>query len=94
METKANDLFARYAKLYYDNNYVTSVYFFDTGSASGYGSCWLVKKTVKGSGQEGGGDQDSSWDAIHVCNHEVDGSNFTHTINTTVFLMMKTSNDY
>ena len=37
-----------------------------------------------------GGDQDSNWDAIHVCNHEVDGNNFTHTINTTVFLMMKT----
>jgi len=24
---------------------------------------------VKGGGSEGGGAQDSSWDAIHVCNH-------------------------
>lgn len=48
-----------------------------------------------GGAEDGGGDQDSNWDAIHVCNHEpLDANNFTHTINTTVFLMMKTKNDY
>lgn len=44
MENKANDLFERYAKLYYDNNFFTSVYFFDT-DANGFGSCWLVQKS-------------------------------------------------
>ena len=45
-----------------------------------------------GGAEDGGGDQDSTWDAIHVCNHEASGnSTFTHTINTTVFLMMKTN---
>lgn len=44
MEQKANDVFARYAKLYYDNNFYTSVYFFDTDD-NGFGSCWLIKKS-------------------------------------------------
>lgn len=44
MEQKANDVFERYAKLYYDNNYFTSVYFFDTDD-NGFGSCWLIKKS-------------------------------------------------
>jgi hypothetical protein len=44
MEQKANDVFARYAKLYYDSNFHTSVYFFDTDD-NGFGSCWLVKKS-------------------------------------------------
>jgi capping protein beta len=44
MEQKANDVFARYAKLYYDNNFLTSVFFFDTDN-NGFGSCWLVKKS-------------------------------------------------
>ena len=43
MEMKANEVFQRYAKLYYDNSYLTSVYFFDT-DIKGFGSCWLVKK--------------------------------------------------
>lgn len=30
MEIKANEVFARYAKMYYDRNFYTSVYFFDT----------------------------------------------------------------
>ncbi len=46
MEVVANELFAKYAKLYYDKDFITSVYFFDTGSTTGgYGSCWLVKKS-------------------------------------------------
>jgi len=44
MEVSANAVFQRYAKLYYDNNFLTSVYFFDTDD-NGFGSCWLVKKS-------------------------------------------------
>lgn len=43
MEQKANDVWQRYAKLYYDNNFKTSVYFFDTDN-NGFGSAWLIKK--------------------------------------------------
>ena len=31
--------------MYYDNNFYTSVYFFDTDQANGFGSCWLLKKS-------------------------------------------------
>jgi len=44
MEKLANEVFVRYAKMYYDENYLTSVYFFDTDD-NGFGSCWLVKKS-------------------------------------------------
>lgn len=44
MEVKANEMFARYAKMYYDCDFYTSVYFFDTRLDNGFGSCWLVKK--------------------------------------------------
>ena len=30
METQANDAFARYCKLYYDKDFITSVYFFES----------------------------------------------------------------
>lgn len=44
MEQRANEVFARYANQYYDSNYQTSVYFFDTDD-NGFGSCWLIKKS-------------------------------------------------
>ena len=44
MEVRANEVFERYCKGYYDNNYLSSVYFFDTDD-SGFGSCWMVKKS-------------------------------------------------
>jgi capping protein beta len=44
MEQSANEVFARYAKMYYDDNFFSSVYFFDTDD-NGFGSCWMVKKT-------------------------------------------------
>ena len=44
MENRANEVFARYANQYYDKDYQTSVYFFDTED-NGFGSCWLVKKS-------------------------------------------------
>lgn len=61
MEVKANSLFERYAYFYYDKDYLTSVYFFDTDD-QGFGSCWLVKKTQAFPGS----DEDSIWDATHV----------------------------
>ena len=69
METAANETFSRYAKLYYDKDFITSVYFFESGAENAFGSCWLVKKLVKGGSAADGGGQDSTWDAIHVCNH-------------------------
>lgn len=42
LEQKANDVFQRYAQLYFDQA-MTSVYFFDT-TGNGFGGCFLVKK--------------------------------------------------
>ena len=44
MEIKANEVFKRYAQLYYDKDYLTTVNFYDV-ETSGFGSCWLVKKS-------------------------------------------------
>ena len=44
MEKKANEVFARYAKMYYDNDFITTDSFFDQEGTDGFGSCWLVKK--------------------------------------------------
>ena len=45
---RANAIFGRYAKMYYDDNFTTSVYFFDIdgsdSSRHGFGSSWLIKK--------------------------------------------------
>jgi len=41
MEIKANEVFDRYCRGYYENNYLSSVYFFDTDN-NAFGSCWLV----------------------------------------------------
>jgi len=74
MEVKANEIFTRYAKLYYDENFLTSVYFFDTDD-NGFGSCWLVKKSkynnyviilIYIAQSYPGSDEDSVWDSIHV----------------------------
>jgi capping protein beta len=43
LEQKANEVFQRYAKLYYDSGYITSVYFFES-DLKGFGSCWALKK--------------------------------------------------
>ena len=42
LEQKANDVFLRYAMLYFDSA-LTSVYFFDT-DYDGFGAAFLVKK--------------------------------------------------
>ena len=46
MEEKANDIFQRYAKLYYDKDFLTSVYFFDTDGTE-FVTAWLVKKSTQ-----------------------------------------------
>lgn len=100
MEQKANDVFERYAKLYYDNNYFTSVYFFDTDD-NGFGSCWLIKKSkfrlnvvIFVDMPNDKGEQDSSWDAIHVVKTNVDAQQKAkYKVNSTVFLIMKQENE-
>ena len=69
MEIMANNLFSKYARMYYDSNYRTSVYFFDTDD-NGFGSCWLVKKEIKFERTE----QISKWDATHVVKTNVDAN--------------------
>ena len=99
MEQAANDVFARYAKQYYDNNFYTSVYFFDTDD-NGFGSCWLIKKSkfdfpfLNNLDLELEGGEQSSWDAIHVVKTNVDASQKAkYKVNSTVFLMMNETNN-
>jgi len=89
MELKANDAFQRYAKLYYDNNYLTSVYFFDTDT-KGFGCCWLVKKQQS----ENAGIQEGVWDAIHLATVIIDEKQkVKYRVISTVFLFLKISNE-
>mmetsp|Transcript_16023 Transcript_16023/g.24866 ORF Transcript_16023/g.24866 Transcript_16023/m.24866 type:complete len:138 (-) Transcript_16023:168-581(-) len=90
MEQKANELFSRYAKLYYDSNYLTSVYFFDTDQPQGFGCCWLVKKTKD---NENGIDE-GTWDAIHLVTATVDDKQkVKYRVISTIFLFIKATND-
>ena len=43
LEQKANEVYQRYASLYFDNTAITSVYFFDT-DYDGFGAAFLTKK--------------------------------------------------
>ena len=69
MEQKANEIFQRYAKLYYDTNFHTSVYFFDTDN-NGFGSSWLVRKDQHNQY----GIEEGSWHAIHLVTTNVDAN--------------------
>lgn len=64
MERKANNLFAMYVQLYY-NDALSSVYFNDTDQ-QGFNACYLVKKHIQGDY----GIKEGCWDGIHivVCN--------------------------
>ena len=64
LETRANELFATYVKLYYDFA-ISSVFFNDTDT-QGFNACFLVKKELAGEKEVKSG----CWDAIHVvaCN--------------------------
>ena len=60
LEQKFNDVFSRYAMLYFDSA-LTSVYLFDT-EYEGFGGCFLIKKACDPSQ----GVQEGTWDSIHV----------------------------
>ena len=64
LESRANELFGTYVKLYYDFA-IHSVYFNDTDT-QGFNACFLVKKELQGEKEVKTG----CWDAIHVvaCN--------------------------
>ena len=64
LEVRANELFATYVHLYYDDA-ISSVYFNDT-ETQGFNACFLVKKEIVGEKDVKSG----CWDAIHVvaCN--------------------------
>jgi capping protein beta len=88
MEQKANEVFQRYAKLYYDNNFHTSVYFFDT-DMNGFGCCWLLKKQLKNSQ----GIDDGTWDAVHSATVTIDDKQkVRYRVISTVFLFLDMSN--
>ena len=90
MEQLANATFARYAKLYYDRDFLTSVYFFDQEhNANGFGSCWLVKKTMPFPGAE----VESVWDATHVVTTVVEKDRLKYTVNSTVFLLLNANQE-
>ncbi len=106
MEGKANELFYRYSKLYYDSDFKTSVYFFDTDTANGFGSCWLIKKSksikllsncfVAGKDDKNAGIKEGCWDAIHLVTTTIDGQNkVKYRLNSTIFLFIESSSaDY
>lgn len=91
MESKANELFWRYCKLYYDSDFHTSVYFFDTDTASGFGSCWLIKKNKD---DKGAGIKEGTWDAIHLVTTTIDGQGkVKYRLNSTIFLFINSAGD-
>jgi capping protein beta len=84
MEQAANVVFQRYAQLYYDKDYLTSVYFFDTND-SGFGSCWLVNKNQEFPGSE----EASIWDSTHVVKTTLEqGNKARYKVTSTVFLTL------
>jgi capping protein beta len=91
MEGKANDLFFRYCKLYYDSDFHSSVYFFDTDTANGFGSCWLIKKTKD---DKNAGIKEGCWDAVHLVTTTIDGQNkVKYRLNSTIFLFIESNAD-
>ena len=89
MEQIANEIFQRYARMYYDNNFKTSVYFFDTDD-NGFGSCWLVKKEIMFEGS----DKNSVWDATHVVKTNVDtNQKAKYKVNSSIFLTINNVNN-
>ena len=88
MEQKANEVFQRYAKLYYDQDFLTSVYFFDM-DIQGFGCCWLVKKEQK----DNHGIDEGTWDAIHLATVIIDEKQkVKYRVISTVFLFLKMNN--
>ena len=95
MEQKANDVFQRYATLYFDQA-LTSVYFFDT-DYDGFGACFLVKKSksikliyIEIEGEKG--IKEGSWDSIHVVTVSLEQKKARYRVASTVFLKMASTN--
>lgn len=89
MEVKANDAFSRYCKGYYDKNFLSSVYFFDTDQEGGFGSCWLVKKSKADQGIE-----DGAWDGVHLVTANMDANNkCKYRLNSTIYLTLAIQNE-
>jgi capping protein (actin filament) muscle Z-line, beta len=67
------------------------VYFFDVDAEGhGFGSCWLVKKTMPFAGAS----EDSVWDAIHVVITNNEAQNKAkYKVTTTVFLTLNQNSD-
>lgn len=91
LEQKFNDVFQRYAHLYFDQgSSLTSVYLFETGNA-GFGGCFLVKKQIG----EGSTVKEGVWDSIHVVavdlERQQDGK-ARYKVTSTVFLKMISQN--
>jgi len=89
LEQKFNDVFQRYAHLYFDQGQtLTSVYLFDT-SHSGFGGCFLVKKQIGSS--DSPHVKEGTWDSIHVVSVDLDrqqDGKARYRVTTTVFLKM------
>jgi hypothetical protein len=83
LEAKANDAFYRYATMYFDSNFLTSVYFFDTDH-EGFGACFLIKKSISGEK----GVKEGSWDSIHVVRVSIEAKKARYRVTSTVFLKM------
>ncbi len=87
LEQKANDVFARYATLYFDSGATTSVYMFDT-DYEGFGAAFLVKKSIEGEK----GIKEGTWDSIHVVSVvQQQNKKATYRVASTVFLKMVSS---
>ena len=84
--------------MYYDQDFITAVNFFDQDGESQFGSCWLVKKSKSNLKynmcrllcieQTGQGIEEGTWDAIHVVTTNVAGTQATYTAVSTVFVMI------
>ncbi len=85
MEEKANEVFTRYAQMYFDTGFFTSVYFFDTDH-DGFGACFLIKKEIKeGTTQEG------MWDSIHSVTVSLEQKKAKYRVVSTVIIQMKST---
>jgi capping protein beta len=82
LEVKANEVFQRYAGMYFDQGFFSSVYFFDTDS--GFGGAFLVKKQ----GDETKQVKEGIWDSIHIVQVAVEEKKAKYRVVSTVFLKM------
>ena len=82
LEVKANEVFQRYAQMYFDQGFLTSVYFFDTDA--GFGGAFLIKKR----GEESKQVREGGWDSIHVVSAAVEEKRARYRVVSTVFLKM------